>query len=82
MSQLRNVIVLAARKKMGTPVCCQIVLSMRKKMVKKNSQGAKVDEYSYQPEKRKKRYRHFISLQSIFFPFVLYCLKAGEPVVN
>ena len=40
---------------MGTPFCRQIVLSMHKNIPMKNSQGGKVNEYSYQPEKVKKK---------------------------
>ena len=46
MSQLRNMIVLAARS-MGTLFGRQIVLLMRKKMVKENSQRAKVDNFKF-----------------------------------
>ena len=46
MSQLRNMIVLAARW-LETLFVRQIALSMRKKMVKKNSQGAKVDNIKF-----------------------------------
>ena len=68
----------------------QIALSMRKKMVKENSQGAKVDNIKFwiqlltrkRKNKKQKKHRHFISLPLIPFPFVLYCLKAGEPVVQ
>ena len=73
---------------MGTLFVRQIVLLMRKKMVKENSQGAKVDDFKFwiqllsRKRKKKKRHKHFISLPSILFLFVLYCLKAGEPVVQ
>ena len=40
---------------MGTPFCRQIVLSMRKNIFMKSSQGAKVNEYGYQPENVKKK---------------------------
>ena len=46
MSQIRNMIVLAARS-MGTFFGRQIVLLMRKKMVNENSQGAKVDNFKF-----------------------------------
>ena len=74
---------------MGTLFGRQIVLLMRKKRVNENSQGAKVDNFKFwiqlltrKRKKKKKKHRHFISLPSILFPFVLYCLKAGEPVVQ
>ena len=50
-------------------------------MIKKNSQGAKVDEYSYQPENVKKTYALYISSIE-FFSFRFILLKAGEPVAQ
>ena len=74
---------------MGTLFVRQIALLMRKKMVKENSQGAKVDNFKFRIQllsrkrkKNKKKTRHFISLPFILFPFVLYSLKADEPVVQ
>ena len=81
MSQLPNMIVLAARQR-ELPFCRQIVLSMHKNILMKNSQGTKVNEYSYQPENVKKRHTHFISLPSIVFSFRFKFLKAGEPLVQ
>ena len=68
-SQLRNMIVLAARQ-MGTLSCFQIVLSMRKKWSRRTRQALRSMipnfKYSYPPENAK-RHRHLISLPSNFF---------------
>ena len=51
-----------------------MVLSMRKNIFMKSSQGAKVNEYSYQPENVKKKDIGTLYLfHQLFFPFVLYC---------
>ena len=55
------------------PFCRQIVLSMHKNILMKNSQGAKVNEYSYQQEQVKKDIGTLYLFHQLFFPFVLYC---------
>ena len=67
MSQLRNMIVLAARQR-ESPFCRQIVPSMHRNIFMKSSQGAKDNEYSYQPENvKKKTYALYISSINCFF---------------